>query len=304
MKKGWTHEKVLARIKSGHGSGSHADYKPWIGVRDLSSKGVSTRMWSPKTGRMMAFLSNIERDIFLVSEFREDFVDYQEQWPLDVALTEQAAEVLGYRHPTYIGFKRSAVMTVDGVLTLRREGGNSRRAIDCKHSTDLTNPRTLEKLAIVRGACERLRLPHVLITEKGTCPTVVKNVLWVRIATEKSGELKPVPGAFDMWPMRMHRHLLTRASQDSFSQLLLNDYCSEFEREFQLPPGMGLRSMKLLMWQHLVDFDLSVTAPEELPLGSLTIREPATTWRAPAPTVLTKPDEVPIRRHSGTEEAP
>ena len=33
--------------------------------------------------KKMQFLSNIERDTFLVAEFREDFIDYREQWPLD-----------------------------------------------------------------------------------------------------------------------------------------------------------------------------------------------------------------------------
>jgi len=273
MKEGWTHKKVLARIKSGHGSGSHADYKPWIGVRDLSSKGVSTRMWSPKTGRMMQFLSNIERDTFLVSEFREDFLDYWEQWPFDVSLTERVASELGYRHPQYFGSTRSVVMTVDGVLTLRKDGSTARRAIDCKHSSELSNPRTLEKLAITKGACEHLRLPHVLVTEEGLNPTVIKNILWVRIATKKAGELELVSGAYDMWPMRMHRHLMGQVSKDTSPQAHLSVYCQEFEKEFQLPRGMGLRCMKLLMWQHLVEFDMSVQAPEELPLSALSIRE-------------------------------
>ncbi|WP_431102920.1 TnsA endonuclease N-terminal domain-containing protein [Roseateles noduli] len=272
VSRAWTLTKIAFRIRHGYGQGELAAYIPWIGVRDLSSKGTSTRMWSPKTGRTMQFLSNIERDTFLIAEFREDFVDYWEQWPLDRNWTQWAAARLGRRHPIYIGGHLPVVMTVDGVLTLRHGEGVVRKAIDCKNVTALENARTLEKLAITRLTLERLGLPHLLVTEEQTPPQVVKNILWVRLATRKSLEIEPVPGAFDMWPMRMHRHLRLHGTEPQFASMPLNKYCQWFEAQHNLPRGLGLRFMKLLMWQHLVEFDLTVRAPETRPLRSLQLK--------------------------------
>lgn len=272
IKGAWTLRKISTRIRKGYGQGELSSYIPWIGVRDLSSRGVSTRMWSPKTGRTMQFLSNIERDTFLIAEFREDFVDYWEQWPLERNWTQWGAARLGYRHPVYLGTRIPVVMTVDGVLTLRKGKRVTRKAIDCKTSDALTGQRTLEKLNIVRATCERLRLPHLVVTEEQTPRQVVKNILWVRMATVKSGELEPVKGAFDMWPMRMHRHLLRHRSEPEFASQPLNRYCGWFDKHHGLPVGLGLRCMKLLMWQHLVEFELVAPAPEQTPLHALTVK--------------------------------
>lgn len=268
----WTLEKIAYRIRNGFGKGELATYIPWIGVRDLSSKGTSTRMWSPKTGRTMQFLSNIERDTFLIAEFREDFVDYWEQWPLERNWTQWAAGRLGRRHPIYVGTRIPVVMTVDGVLTLKQGKGVVRKAIDCKNVAALDDARTREKLAITKLCLERRGLPHLLVTELQTPAQVVKNILWVRMATKKSLELEPLPGAFDMWPMRLHRHLQTRGAEQPFAAMRLNRYCQWFDAQHSLPRGLGLRCMKLLMWHHLVEFDLKVRAPESLLLADLQLK--------------------------------
>jgi hypothetical protein len=279
----WSEKKIDARVRSGYGQGTLASYLPWIGIRDLSSMGTSTRMWSPKTGRMMQFLSNVERDAFLVAEYREDFVDYWEQWPLDRRLTAWAAEHLGFRHPQYIGTTLPVVMTVDAVLTLKRGDGTVRKAVDCKHSSDLPSVRVREKLAITQAACRRQGLPHMVVTEKTHDQQQVKNILWVRIAVKKSGEVEPVHGAFDMWPMRMLRHLMANADKPAHADLSLSEYCKRFESENSLPTGMGLRCLKLLMWQHLVEFDLSSPAPEKLRVRELELRTAHAVLAKPQP---------------------
>jgi hypothetical protein len=268
----WTKKKVAQRIRDGFGQGKLADYIPWIGVRDISSQGTSTRMWSPKTGRKMQFLSNIERDTFLVAEFREDFIDYWEQWPLDRNWTLWAAGRLGYRHPIYIGSTIPVVMTIDAVLSLRNGTTVRRLAIDCKHSESLDNERTLQKLAIARLACEKIGLSNILVTEQAASKRRVHNILWVRIALPKSGEKVPTPGAFDLWPMRLYRHLLKAQHDATQQRMTLVEYSKWFERSFNLPRGLGLRCMKLLIWQHVVEIDMEAERPESTLLVDMAIK--------------------------------
>jgi hypothetical protein len=269
----WSLKKLVYRLRKGFGQGFSSNYIPWIGIRDLSSKGTSTRMFSPKTGRKMEFLSNIERDIFLDAEFREDFLDYREQRPFDRYLTGQCATKLKYRHPIYVGTRIRTVMTADGELTIRRDGQPHRIMIDCKAASDLDTPRTQEKLAIVRMACEIEGIPHVVVTEKTVSPQRIRNILWVRSGLQKRGEKSKVPGAFDIWPMRMHKELLASCVVgDTRLDWPLGHYCKDFERRNDLPSGMGLRCAKLLMWQHLVELDMEVEAPALVALSGLTVR--------------------------------
>lgn len=282
MKRRWTEKKIAQRVRDGYGQGKLAEYTPWIRIRDLSSQGTSTRMWSPKTGRMMEFLSNIERDTFLVAEFREDFIDYWEQFPLDRSWTQWAAEALRKRHPIYIGSTIPVVMTVDGLLSQRcDEEGVRYTVLDCKHSDSLKDARVMEKLSIARLACERICLPHVLVTETSANKQLVHNILWVRAAVPKAGEKVPVAGAFDIWPMRLHSRLLTAQSNRQFRDQTLSEYCRAFGREFELPAGFGLRCMKLLIWQHLVELDMDAAHPELTRVGALRIR-PAQKFGAPS----------------------
>lgn len=270
--RGWTRRKVESRIKNGYGQGEMASYIPWVSVRDLSSRGTSTRLYSSKTGRMMQFLSNIERDTFLMAEFREDFVDYWEQWPLERRDTLWAAERLGVRHPIYPGSSEPVVMTADAVLTRRTPIGVERLVLDCKHSDSLANERTQEKLAITRLALKRLPLPHILVTEQSISQQVIRNILWVRIAVRKQGEVEPFTGAFELWPMRLHRRLLSDQIDKVQRAATVAEYCQAFGSEHSLPTGWALRCMKLLMWQHLVTFDLSFPNPAAMDVTGLAIR--------------------------------
>lgn len=271
LRRVWTEQKVSKRIRLGYGQGELAKYIPWISTRDLSSFGTATRLWSPKTGRTMQFLSNVERNTFLLAEFRADFLDYWEQWPLDRRWTAWAAEQLGLRHPIYPGTTQPVVMTVDGVVAFRRGDGVVRISLDCKHSSDKFERRTLEKLAIARLASERFAYPHKLSTNASYSDVAIRNILWVRAAAHRPFEVEPVPGAFDMWPMRMHRRLLQRVQSDQAVSTKVVDFCKEFDAENGLPRGLGLRCMKLLMWQHLVEFDIKLPSPEMRPLAALRV---------------------------------
>ncbi|WP_445207619.1 transposase, partial [Bacillus bingmayongensis] len=45
------------------------DYKPWLKIQDVSSKGRSTRLKGIKTNRQHEFLSDLERNYFYLTEY-------------------------------------------------------------------------------------------------------------------------------------------------------------------------------------------------------------------------------------------
>jgi hypothetical protein len=271
----WSENKISKRIRLGFGQGSGSSYKPWIGVRDISSRGTSTRLWSPKVGRTLQFLSNVERDAFLVAEYRDDFLDYLEQHPLERSRTMVAARKLGVRHPVYPGTKTPVVMTIDGLLFLKRGEEVIRRVVDCKHSLGKFNERTLEKLAIVQQVCDDLALPRIAVTELSVPRHQVHNILWCRMAMPRAGEVEPAPRAFEIYPMRMYEHLRVHQMTEFYAEMNVLTYCRLFEEsaiESQfLPAGFGLRCMKILMWTRRVDFDLNAKRPELLLVNQLLV---------------------------------
>lgn len=77
-------EARIARFrKEGRGQGQGADYKPWLTVRDVPSRGRSHRSLGMTTGRAHHFLSDIELRSFLLFDWVQDVVDIREQFPLD-----------------------------------------------------------------------------------------------------------------------------------------------------------------------------------------------------------------------------
>lgn len=271
----WSEDKIAKRIRLGFGQGSGSSYKPWIGVRDISSLGTSTRLWSPKVGRTLQFLSNVERDAFIVAEYRADFSDYLEQHPLERSRTMAAARKLSVRHPIYPGTKTPVVMTVDGLLFLKRGDEVIRRVVDCKHSLGKFNERTLEKLAIVQEVCNDLELPRIAVTELSVPRLQVHNILWCRMAMPRDGEVEPVPHAFEVYPTRMYEHLRVHQMSEFYAEMKVLAYCRLFEesaiKSQYLPAGFGLRCMKILMWTRRVDFDLNAKRPELLLLRQLVV---------------------------------
>lgn len=123
--------KVAKLIALGFGQGTGSNYKPWLSFNDISSRGTTTRLFSPKVDRKMTFFSNVERNAFFVAEHCKTFLDYHEQGPMSTEITLDIARELGVRHPMYRGGRVPAVLTYDG-LFFHTEG--SPQLLDCKHS--------------------------------------------------------------------------------------------------------------------------------------------------------------------------
>nr|WP_254052811.1 TnsA endonuclease N-terminal domain-containing protein [Bacillus sp. V59.32b] len=101
-------------IKEGRGSGFGAEYKPWLKIQDVSSKGRSTRLKGIKTNRQHEFLSDLERNYFYITEYSDLVIDIREQFPLlPLEETIVIADELGIKHPTNPRSGELIVMTTD-----------------------------------------------------------------------------------------------------------------------------------------------------------------------------------------------
>jgi hypothetical protein len=134
----WTEEKIEKRFADGFGQGVGADYKPWLTVgRSTPSLGTSNRSGGRTTGRVHHFLSDIERNAFLIYDWAASVVDIREQFPLDRGETRAIAEAMGVRHPIYPKSDVPVVMTTDFLLDTAVDGRATQVARAVKPSAKL-----------------------------------------------------------------------------------------------------------------------------------------------------------------------
>lgn len=146
-----TQTVIERRIEEGRGQGTGADYKPWLVVQDVSSRGLVHRIKGWKAERVHHLLSNLERDYFYLLEWSLSVIDIREQFPLlPLAETLEIAEQCGIRHPTDPKTRHPVVMTTDFLVTVDYPGQPVEQARALKPVSQLSRDRVLEKLELER----------------------------------------------------------------------------------------------------------------------------------------------------------
>ncbi|WP_186431371.1 TnsA endonuclease N-terminal domain-containing protein [Clostridium sp. BSD9I1] len=159
------------RIKEGRGKGEGKEYKPWITVRDIPSKGISSEILGWKTNRIHHLLSKLESKYFFVLEWSPIVTDIREQFPLlnengSSNETLRIAEDIGVKHPTIPITGTNNILTTDFVITLNIKNEIITVARTIKYEKDLSDIRTLEKLEIERLYWERRNVDWKIVTDK------------------------------------------------------------------------------------------------------------------------------------------
>lgn len=175
-------EKVIAkRLKEGRGSGLGREYKPWIQVHEVPSKGKSSIRGGWKTTRDHHLLSNIEANYFFTLEWEQPCLDIREQFPLlPQSETLEIAAELNIPHPRDPTSKCFIIMTTDFLSTYTSEITSKLAARAVKDDDAARNDkRTIEKLLIEKEYWRRRQVNWGIITEKTIDSILVQNVKWI-----------------------------------------------------------------------------------------------------------------------------
>lgn len=176
----WSEEKIHKLRADGFGQGVGADYRPWLTVgRSTPSLGTSNRSGGRTTGRVHPFLSDIERNAFLIYDWAAGVVDIREQPPLDRGETGAIAEAMGVRRPTYPRTTVPVVMTTDFLLDTAVDGRATQLARAVKSSGKLADRRVLKKLEIERRYWIGRGVDWGIVTERDLPPVLVQNLTWL-----------------------------------------------------------------------------------------------------------------------------
>lgn len=111
---------IATREKQGRGQGDGREYRPWLYVHDVSSKGRSSRI--EVGGRVVHTLSDWETAALRDFQWDPTVVDIKEQYPLDLAETKRIAAEMKVRHPADGRPREPIVMTTDFLVKYRVGG--------------------------------------------------------------------------------------------------------------------------------------------------------------------------------------
>jgi len=187
-----TAKSIAQRIKEGRGAGEGAEYKPWLTIQDVPSRGRCHRIKGWRHGRVHHLLSDLEAYVFYVYEWTRSVIDIREQYPLlPLEETLWIAERMGVRHPTDPVTRHPVIMTTDFFLTISRGLQRLYLPRTVKYLNELSKPRSLEKLEIERRYWDARSKKLYPVTEFGLPMQLVHNVRWVHRHHHPS-ELQPL----------------------------------------------------------------------------------------------------------------
>ncbi|SEO90508.1 TnsA endonuclease C terminal [Amphibacillus marinus] len=245
---GWTEEKIDKYYRDGRGAGELSNYKPWLTVHDVPSKGNSTRIKGWKTGRIHQFFSNIERNYFYILEWSDSVLDIREQFPLDRVDTIEIAKKKGLNHIEDRTTKVLIPMTTDFVVTIKRNGKIETLAVAIKPADQLEYKNVLNKLEVERAYWNNKNVSWEIITQKDIPKHKVKNIelLHPYRSLEQKADNK--------------ENLLLEELIDSKTNtrpIRLFNLLNSFDRSNALDSGSALNYFKYLLANKIISIDLS-----------------------------------------------
>jgi len=247
-----TFDDFQRALKNKYGIGEGQDYKPWLRVQDVPSKGNSAKIQGIKIDREHHTLSEGESAYFYLAEFRDNVVDIREQFPLlPIDLSIKIANFLGVSHPTIPKSKVLNVMTTDFLLTCyNKEKGIWYEAISVKsNKKDLTSKRTAEKLEVERIWWQLLGVPFRVYVNLPVYDVQSKNIQWFS-APLRHGETFSDSLIFSALKL-LH-----------IGPMIVEQVCSDFSLKFDLEGAQALSLLKTLFAKKIVEVNLDTSIPE------------------------------------------
>lgn len=257
--------KIARFLREGRGSGSGADYLPWLTIQDVPSSGRRSRVFTPLTGREHHLLSDIETSVFFVLHWNDAVLDLREQFPLDRAETRLIAAELGVPHPRDPHTGVDTVMTLDLLVDVSAAAGSSCIPISCKSYEDLEDRRTLEKLEIERLYSQRRWGGWHLMTNRDYSKQYVQNLRWVHEMCSLTNLEAPHP---HYWTDCCDSVLRALRSSPGKS---LRGALDAAEASRQLRSGDALTAFRHLLATKKVAMDLMVPFDDHMPVAALTL---------------------------------
>ena len=251
---------INRRIQEGRGQGHGKNYKPWLTIQDVPSRGLSHRIEGWKTGRVHHLFSNLERDYFYLLDWSEMVVDIREQYPLlPLDETEQIARQIGVRHPVDPSTRHPIIMTTDFVVDAQFSDQLRQQARTVKQSAALNKPRTLEKLEIERRYWQARDVDWGIVTEREIPSPFTDNVRLLHGYQQIRDRIAPEMNISEGIQMLL----------DNQQAETIGDLAQYSDEALNYPPGTALTILYHLLATHQLRVNMFLPLNHDVPLLSL-----------------------------------
>lgn len=257
-KRGFTPDRLDKFIRQGRGQGAGQHYKPWLTVRDVPSRGLSSRLKGWKTGRSHHLLSQLELSYFLILEWSQTVIDIREQYPLlPRQQTLDISDDLNIKHPTDPTTQCPIVMTTDFLIDTNINGKVRQAARSIKPASDLGQKRTIEKLQIERTFWQKQGIDWGVVTELDIDKTLAENINYIH-CTRELDSFSPVTTE-DIVEIIFYLADLRIENFNSIAKLGQN-----IDTRFKLPSSVGLWAVRHLIANSILLADMSLPLLDNL----------------------------------------
>ncbi|HAS6026913.1 TnsA endonuclease N-terminal domain-containing protein [Vibrio vulnificus] len=238
-------------LKNKYGIGQGAEYKPWLMIQDVKSKGTRSLIYGRKSQRNHHMMSSIESEHFYLAEFSNSVVDIREQFPLfPLNFTQKVAKTLGVEHPKHPKTGDPIIMTTDQLLTIQSSQGRSFHAVSVKPEDESDDLRVLEKLDIERVCWELLGVKFSYFTGNDLTRVQSSNLHWA------TSPFRENPKTFSSEQVGCALSTIT------IGQLFIEDLCNQLVSMNIASNDDALLLVRYLIADKLIDVDLSTNISE------------------------------------------
>ena len=227
-------------------------YKPFISIQDVPSLGRSSRIHGIKTNRQHEFLSDLERNYFLILEYAENVIDIREQFPLELEITQLIAEELGIKHPINPKNRKPITMTSDFCITVKDDKTSENMIRTLKYKKDLLNNRVIEKFTIEQNYWNRLGIDWGIVTEEEINKIFCQNLNDIL----KYQNLSDNYGFQNISKEELEDLIIAFLQRLIGENQTVREIASVFEKDVHLPKGSGITLFKHLLARHYISIDL------------------------------------------------
>ncbi|MXR70315.1 heteromeric transposase endonuclease subunit TnsA [Shewanella sp. JBTF-M18] len=238
-------------LKNKYGIGQGSEYKPWLRVQDVKSKGTRSLIYGRKSQRHHHMMSSIESEHFYLAEFLNSVIDIREQFPLfPLNFTQKVSKILGVEHPKHPKTKEPIIMTTDQLLTIDSPQGVIYHAISIKPEDDLGDLRVLQKIDIERVCWELLGVKFSYFTGNELTRVQSSNLHWA------TSPFRENPTSFSNDQVNCALSVLV------VRQYSIEDLCNQLVSMNIASHDDVLLLVRFLIAEKFIDVDLSTNIPE------------------------------------------
>jgi hypothetical protein len=167
------------RICQGRGTGQGTEYRRWLNIRDVPSRGTSSSVGGIRVQRPYHLLSELEVTYFFLIERRASVIDIREQWPiLHVDRTLELCAERGVTHK-YRGVYPEP-FTIDFLVTEEIDRKISYRAASIKTPEDAADPDVRRRLWVEYAWCREHGIFWTLVDTSSFNRTLLDTLRFMR----------------------------------------------------------------------------------------------------------------------------